>query len=181
VSAKKTAAVWLLAGILFGYWWTFERVSTSTKSTEIKRGKFLAVFRDEVTAIELTRDGKDVRAEKREKRWVITRPDGATIPSDLVATLVENLTEHQDAEVVNEEPKPGDLAAFGLDHPRTELLIELTGGKKMKLAFGSQNPPRTAIYARSDGAPQIYLIGLNLQYYGDLVFQAAFPPTKLAS
>ncbi len=181
MSAKKTAAVWLLAGILFGYWWTFERVPEGNKSTEIQRGKFLSVFRDDVTAIELTRDGKDVRAEKKEKRWIITRPDGATIPSDLVASLVDNLTEHQDAEVVNEDPKPGDLAAFGLDRPRTEMVVELADGKKVKLGFGSQNPPRTAIYARSDGAPQIYLIGLNLQYYGDLVFQAAFPPAKLAS
>lgn len=181
MSAKKTAAVWALAGILFGYWWAFERLPPATKSAGIKREKFLTVFRDDVTAIELTREGKDVRAEKREKRWIITRPDGAAIPSDLVASLVDNLTEHQDAEVVNEEPKPGDLAAFGLDRPRTEMVVELAGGKKMKLAFGSQNPPRTAIYARSDAAPQIYLIGLNLQYYGDLLFQAAFPPAKLAS
>ncbi|MGH7805721.1 MAG: DUF4340 domain-containing protein [Candidatus Binatia bacterium] len=181
MSAKKTAAVWIVAGILFGYWWTVERVPASTKSAEIKRAKFLSVFRDDVTAIELTRDGKDVRAEKKEKRWVITRPDGATIPSDLVSSLVDNLTEHQDAEVVNEEPKPGDLAAFGLDKPRTEMVVELADGKKMKIAFGAQNPPRTAIYARSDAAPQIYLIGLNLQYYGDLVFQAAFAPAKIAS
>lgn len=175
MSAKKTAIVWALAAILFGYWWTIERQPETTKSVEIKREKFLTVFRDDVAAIALTRDGRDVRAEKREKRWVVTQPEGAKIPSDLVSSLIDNLTEHQDAEVVNEDPKPGDLAAFGLDKPRTEMTVELADGKKMKLAFGAQNPPRTAIYARSDSAPQIYLIGLNLQYYGDLLFQAAFP------
>jgi Domain of unknown function (DUF4340) len=96
-----------------------------------------------------------------------------------MVALVDNLTEQQDAEVVLKEPKAGDLAAFGLDRPRTEIVVELADGKRMKLAFGAQNPPRTAIYARSDSAPEIYLIGLNLQYYGDLVFQAAFPPAKI--
>ena len=181
MTAKKTVAVWALAALLFGYWWAFERQPETTKSVDIKREKFLTVFRDDVSAIELSREGQDVRAEKREKRWIVTRPDGAKVPSDLVVALVDNLTEHQDAEVVNEEPKPGDLAAFGLDRPRTELVVEMSDGKRMKLAFGAQNPPRTAIYARSDAAPQIFLIGLNLQYYGDLLFQAAFPPAKLTS
>jgi hypothetical protein len=74
VSAKKTATVWALAAILFGYWWIFERVPAGPKTAEIARGKFLAIYRDEVAAVELSREGRDVRAEKRDKRWILTRP-----------------------------------------------------------------------------------------------------------
>lgn len=180
MTAKKTIAFWLGALLLFGWWWVVERVPATTKATEVKREQFINVFRDDVNAVELEREGRAVRAERKEKRWQVVEPKGVAIPNDLFVTLVESITEAQDAEVVNEKPEASDIAAFGLDQPRTEIRLELTDGKKMNLEFGGHNPPRTAIYARSDASPQIYLIGLNLEYYGDLLFQAAFPSGKIA-
>lgn len=183
MTARKTLTFWVIAVLLFGWWWAIERVpEDSKKSAEIKRERFVTLFRDEVEAIEISRDGRVVRAVRdEEKRWKAVEPEGIVLPHDLVVTLIDSLSEEQDAEVVNEKPNDGDLSAFGLDEPRTEVTLEFAAGKKMKIQFGAANPPHTAIYARKDVSPAVYLVGLNLQYYGDLLMQAAFPNLKLRS
>jgi hypothetical protein len=183
MTARKTIAFWIVAALLFGYWWTVERNPDAGKEMlEIQREKFVELYRDEVEAVELTRDGRTLRAERNEqKRWAAVSPDGVALPHDLVLTLIDSLSDEQDSEVVNDQPTEADVAAFGLDDPRTSVRLELAGGKELRVEFGAANPPHTAIYARKSASPKIYLVGLNLEYYGDLLFQAAFPGTKLSS
>lgn len=183
MSVRKTIAFWVVAALLFGYWWAVERAPDDAKAgLEIQREKFVELYRDEVQAVELTRDGRTVRAERNEKkRWAAVAPAGVALPHDLVVTLIDSLSDEQQSEVVNDKPTEADLSAFGLDEPRTRVRLELAGGKDLRIEFGAANPPHTAIYARKHVSPKIYLVGLNLEYYGDLLFQAAFPPAKLTS
>jgi hypothetical protein len=37
--------------------------------------------------------------------------------------------------------------------------------------LGSRNPSGTAIYAQRDDTRRVFLIGLNVRYYEDLLFQ----------
>ncbi len=39
--------------------------------------------------------------------------------------------------------------------------------------IGGRNPTRTAVYARRSDQPAIFLVGMNLSYYIDLIFDAA--------
>jgi hypothetical protein len=183
VNARKTIAFWVVAALLFGWWWAVERNPDAGKEMlEIKREKFVEIFRDEVRSVELTREGRTLRAERNDqKRWAAVAPAGATLPHDLVLTLIDSLSDEQDSEVVNEKPTEADLAAFGLDDPRTEVRLELADGEDLRVEFGASNPPHTAIYARKSISPKVYLVGLNLEYYGDLLFQAAFPGAKPSS
>ena len=43
----------------------------------------------------------------------------------------------------------------------------------MRLLLGGRNPTKTALYAKRADAPAIYLIGLNLRYYSDLIVERA--------
>lgn len=183
MTVRKTIAFWVVAALLFGYWWVVERAPDDAKAgLEIQREKFVELFRDEVQAVELTRDGRTLRAERNEKkRWAAVSPAGVALPHDLVVTLIDSLSDEQQSEVVNDKPTEADLSAFGLDEPRTRVRLELAGGKDLRIEFGAANPPHTAIYARKHVSPKVYLVGLNLEYYGDLLFQAAFPSLKLTS
>jgi hypothetical protein len=66
-------------------------------------------------------------------------------------------------------------ADFGLEEESVRLTLG-TGTEEARLQLGARNPSQTAIYARRDGAEEIVLIGLNVQYYVDLLIEASRQP-----
>ena len=64
--------------------------------------------------------------------------------------------------------------AFGLDDGAMPARIELLrgDGASIVVTIGGTNPTGTAVYARRDNAPEVILIGRNVRYYEDLIFQA---------
>lgn len=128
-----------------------------------------------VRAVTLRRGGVRVRAERADGRWRVVEPAGASVPSDLVEAAVATLTAGQVSEVVADAARTPDLAAFGLATPTS--VIELTTGNAaghvLTVLFGGRNPTRTALYARLADDPRVFLVGLNVRYYEDLIFEAA--------
>jgi hypothetical protein len=168
---RSTLAYWLIAFVLGAYYMAFERRPAPPSEMQLAREKVLDVFSDEVTAVTLSRDGREVRCEKRDKRWQIVKPPGAKAPADLVAALVENLTDKQEAEEINKSPNAEDLRSFGLDDSSATIGIEV-GAKHFAVKLGSRNPPQTAIYAQTSVSPRVLLVGVNVQYYADLLYEA---------
>jgi len=168
---RSTVAYWLIAVVLGAYYMAFERRPAPPSDIRLAREKVLDVFSDEVTAVTLKRDGREVRCEKRDKRWQIVKPAGAKAPADLVAALIENLTDKQEAEEINASPSAEDLRSFGLGDASSTIEIEV-GAKRMAVKLGSRNPPQTAIYAQTNSSPRVLLVGVNVQYYADLLYEA---------
>lgn len=128
-----------------------------------------------VRAVEFRRGDVRVRAVRDDDRWRMLDPEGARVPSDLVAAAVATLTAGQVSEVVAERPQAADLATFGLAEPHSAIVI--TAGtddarRELTVLLGERNPTRTALYARRTDDPRVYLVGLNLRYYEDLIFDA---------
>ncbi len=169
---RKTAATWAVFACLLGYYVATERRGVPVTEAALQREKILPVYSDEVTAVTLRREGKQVRCEKREKRWQIVQPLGATAPADLVAALVENLTDKQEAEEIQASPKPDDLQAFGLSDASAVVEVDVADGRKLTVKLGGRNPPRPALYAQTSVSPRVLLIGVNVQYYADLLYEA---------
>ncbi len=172
MSWRSTAAYWVLFAALGSYYLAFERKPPPPSEMQRAREKVLNVYSDDVKALVLRRDGKEIRCERRDKRWQIVKPENAKVPSDLVSALLENLTDKQDAEEITAKPRPEDLQAFGLSASSPEVEIEVSGGKRMSVKLGGKNPPQTAIYAQTDFSPRILLVGVNVQYYADLLYEA---------
>ena len=126
-----------------------------------------------VTALTIRKNGSVVRASRTDERWSTTEPSDAKVPPDLFAAMVATLTAGQPAEELSHEPESA-LAAYGLASPVATLEVTLRdGAAPITVAIGDQNPTRTAVYARRGDRPTIYLVGMNLRYYIDLVFEAA--------
>ena len=172
MSWRSTAVYWVLFAALGSYYLAFERKPPPPSEMQRAREKVLNVYSDDVKALVLRRDGKEIRCERRDKRWQIVTPENAKVPSDLVSALLENLTDKQDAEEITAKPRPEDLQAFGLSASSPEVEIEVSGGKRMSVKLGGKNPPQTAIYAQTDFSPRILLVGVNVQYYADLLYEA---------
>jgi len=169
---RSTLLCWLVAALLGAYYVVVERRPAPPPEIQREREKILNVFGDEVVSLTLRRDGKEIRCEKKDKRWVVVKPENRKVPPDLIAALVENLTDKQEAESINDAPRPEDLEAFGLTNTSSTVEIEMKDGKKMVVKLGARNPPQTAIYAQTNFSPRVLLIGVNIQYYADLLYEA---------
>jgi hypothetical protein len=169
---RSTLLCWLVAALLGGYYVAVERRPAPPSEMQREREKVLNVFGDEVVALTLRRDEKEIRCEKKDNRWTVVKPENRKAPPDLIAALVENLTDKQEAEAINDVPKPEDLEAFGLTSTSSLVEIEMKDGRKMIVKLGARNPPQTAIYAQTNLSPRVLLIGVNIQYYADLLYEA---------
>lgn len=173
----KTIAYWVVALLLGGYYFALQGGGAPVaEEVASHRQKVLDIFVDEVEAIEVRREGRVVRAERNpEGRWKVVAPEGVVVPSDLLSALLSTLADKQEGEIVSEKASEGDLEAFGLAPPAQKIALELTSGRKVLAEVGTRNPTRTAVYARREGSREVVLAGLNVQYYSDLLVQAAYP------
>jgi hypothetical protein len=166
---RRALASWLCFLVLGTYYLLVLREPSHPTPAHLTRAPFLSVAENEIASMELRRGATVIRCRRVGGRWQVVEPPGATVPSDLVAALVSNLTQLPEVEVVDEGA--GDLTQFGLNPPVSQMTIDLTGGKAVTLRFGSRNPSGTAIYAQREDSHRVFLIGLNVRYYEDLIFQ----------
>lgn len=151
------------------YLWTRPSIKPST-SLEQEEESLLKL--SGVDAITIRSGSESLRFQKTAdgKLYQLVAPPGKFIPQDLMNAMVQLLVNAKSVEVVSDDSN--DAAQFGLDHPKSELTIEAAGKPQpIRLAFGNENPTRTAIYARIEGRPKIFLLGRNLEYYQTLMFQ----------
>jgi hypothetical protein len=125
-----------------------------------------------IDAITVSSGSESLRFQKDKdgKFYNLVAPAGKFVPHDLMDAMVSLLTNAKSVEVVAEDST--DLAQFGLDHPKSEIIVEGPGlAQPIKLAFGNENPTHTAIYAQIEGVPKVFLLGENMEYYQSLMFQ----------
>jgi hypothetical protein len=178
LTLRSTLACWIAAALLGAYYVAFERRPAPPSEIQASREKVLDVYSDEVTAVTLRREGREIRCERKDKRWQIVQPQGAKVPPDVVSALLESLTDRQEAEQISDAPKSEELQAFGLIDSAQEVKIELSSGKKLSVKLGARNPTQTAIYAQTSTSPRVLLVGVNVQYYADLLYDAGARATK---
>jgi hypothetical protein len=167
-------AIW---GVLSAYYVAFER-SPQEPSTppepSAQATRFIPFRGEAVNRLSLDVHGTRLRCELRDGQWNVVEPVDSRIPADLIAAIVATLTELPpvDAVPLTAGARPAD---FGLEEESVRLTLG-TGTEEARLQLGARNPSQTAIYARRDGAEEIVLIGLNVQYYVDLLIEASRQP-----
>jgi Domain of unknown function (DUF4340) len=151
------------------YFWTLPTIKQAS-SLEQKEESLLKL--SGIDAISITNGTETLRFKKTGdgKLYQLVEPSGKFIPQDLMNAMVQLLLGQKSVEVISENSQ--DVAQFGLDHPRSEMTIESVGKPQpVKIAFGTENPTHTAIYAQIEGVPKVFLLGRNLEYYQQLMFQ----------
>ncbi len=145
-------------------------------AAHLTRMPFINVPEERIEGLELRRGDALVRCRRVDGRWQVVEPPGSTVPSDLVTALVASVTQVPDVEVVEEAA--ADLPQFGLDPPMSQLTLSSSGAAPIVVRIGNRNPSSTAVYAQRDDSRQVLLIGLNVRYYEDLVFEALHDKTN---
>jgi hypothetical protein len=119
--------------------------------------------------VQVQRGASVVRCRRVAGRWKVVDPPDNRVAADLIAGLITNFTQLPDVEVVAD--KPTDLTQFGLDTPASQLVLTPTSGDPITVRLGNPNPAGTALYAQRSTSTRVYLIGLNVRYYEDLLFE----------
>jgi hypothetical protein len=145
---------------------------TSMQPTAIQQREESLLKLQGIKSISLTRGSETLQFQKTAdgKRYEIVQPPNAFIPQDLIEATVTLLLNAKQVQVVADNLN--DLSQFGLDQPKSVMTIDAPGRTQpLKICFGNENPTHTAIYARIEGTPKVFLLGRNLEYYQTLMFQ----------
>jgi len=123
---------------------------------------------DRFDEVLIARGADRLTFRRNDGRWEELTPAGLSVPSDLVAALLDTLSTIPPIERLAGE----DAAApeFGLVPAQTRIELRSGGSPVVEVDIGRRNPTRTAAYAAVAGKPEVYLIGLNAQYYLELIF-----------
>jgi len=170
VSARHAIAFTVLIAILLPYYLYVDQRDLTPHALEQQQASLLNL--SDIHAITLVSGADRLRYQKSGdgKLYQVAEPPNGFIPQDLMQAMASLLISAKQVDVVAD--KPSSLAEFGLDHPSGEMVIETPDSKEpIRIYFGAQNPTRTAIYARIEGIPKVFLFGRNLEYYQSLMFQ----------
>ncbi len=175
MSWRRVAGIYLVLALLAGWVLVVERDAPPIEPTPAQEpigASLVDAAADAVTSAVFRREGKVVRAGREDRRWRVIEPADADLPSDLIEATIATLTTGQAAERLTDLPG-SELAAYGLDVPSTTLELGIDpGGRSVTVQVGARNPTGTAMYARRSDQPAIFLVGMNLGYYLDLIFRA---------
>ncbi|MGH7812864.1 MAG: DUF4340 domain-containing protein [Candidatus Binataceae bacterium] len=125
-----------------------------------------------IDSITVTRGAEKLEFRKTPdgKLYQVVEPPGKFIPQDLMTSTVNLLLHEHSVEVVSQNSR--DLSEFGLVHPKTRMTIRAPGRPKpIEIDFGAENPVETAVYAKIEGVPKVFLMGRDLEYYQELMFE----------
>jgi hypothetical protein len=170
---RQVGLFYVVAATLAAEYLLVEQKRARTQQTRpAARARFLDVTADGVREIRLHHGGRTVVTRRSEGRWTVTEPADASIPSDLVTAFVEALMGAEEIEHV--AGGSAQASAFGLDDTAAAARVELLrgDGAPVVVTIGGTNPTGTAVYARRGDRPEVILIGRNVRYYEDLIFQA---------
>ena len=186
---QRVGLYYLLAVVLGGYYLLFEwrpggPDAPVLEPRPVQESTFLALKRGTIHKLSIKRQQHIFVSQRNEAQpgevtaeWQVLEPTGAPVTSALVSGFIENLTPDRKVPIVHEAPE--DLASYGLAPPASTIIVEGEGERSKETIFiGSYNPTQTAVYARKDGSPEVVLLGYNVKYYEDLIFQAAQRDTE---
>ena len=180
---RQVVVLYAVLGALAVVWLTLEpRRPEIDAGTPPARPRFLTVGREQVVEVRLERAGREVIVRREGERWLVTEPSGASVPPDLARAFVEALVDADEIDRV--ATVPTDVAPFGLDDDATRVTIVgegASGGSGAEaeptvVLLGHTNPTGTALYARRVGVGGVVLIGRNVRYYEDLIYEALPQP-----
>jgi len=168
---RQVIGLWVvLAALAAEYWFVERRHEPVAGERAPLRPRLVPVRPGEAREVRLTRGDRTVVLRRGGTGWALIEPVGAPVAPDLLGAFANALTEAD--EIARVGTAGGGADAFGLDEGATT--VEVTGerGERVAIVIGGTNPTGTAVYARRKGAAEVVLIGRNVRYYEDLIFQS---------
>jgi hypothetical protein len=174
---QRIALYYALCVVLGGYYYFFEWRPSGIDGTPIAASRkvplsrFLPIHLKDVQEVTFRRTNGAVVVRREGEVWKVVEPQGGSVTSALITSFLETLSPDRDVEIIEENPT--DLAPYGLAQPAATVVIKGTEKDAPATVYiGDHNPTSSAVYVRKENTPQVFLLGFNVKYYEDLIFQA---------
>jgi hypothetical protein len=165
---RQVILLYAVAVVLGGWYWVVERHPVEIPKTDDRR-PLLELDARGLREVRVRRPGHALVSRWDGSGWVVVEPAGGVVPSDLIAAFTAALTGAE--EIARIAERPDDTRQYGLDESASRIEIVPATGDPVVVVLGGTNPTGTAVYARRDAAPEVILVGRNIRYYEDLIFQ----------
>jgi len=155
----RTAVLILVLVGLGSYFYFYEfKGGKEREKAEEEAKKVFQLDEDKVVELRLARaDEEEIVCTKKDDKWRVEQPVQADADQSAVNRVVSEFVDVKRTRTVEEEPQ--DLAPFGLDEPSLKLTA-LVGEKDEPetLLLGSENPTKSAFYAKTETGTAVFLI-----------------------
>jgi hypothetical protein len=137
---------------------------------------------ERVARVEIVDNGRHIRLGRESGGgWLINNAPASAMVAEHITAALRILTFSAPGRVLAaDEYSAGQLAAFGLDPPRFEVIVAGARGSAQRIGFGALTPAENAEYVRLLGRPEVYLlpriVGEEWQFVRDLALR---PPDLL--
>ena len=166
---RQVIVLYAVAAVLGGWYWFVERHPEELPKINHRR-PFLHLDARGMREVRVRRPGHALVSRWDGNGWVVVEPAGGVVPSDLIAAFTSALAGAEEIARVTE--RADDARQYGLDESASRIEIVPASGELIVVVLGGTNPTGTAVYARRDAAPEVVLVGRNIRFYEDLIFQA---------
>jgi hypothetical protein len=166
---RQVIVLYAVAAAMGGWYWALGRRPAAAPESAPRR-QLIKLDPASVREVRVRRPGHEVIGRREGDAWVVVKPEGAAVPSDLIDAFTDALVTAE--EIAHIADRPDDAQQYGLDERASRIEIVLASGETVVVVLGGTNPTGTAVYARRDTAPAVILVGRNIRYYEDLIFQA---------
>jgi hypothetical protein len=166
---RQVIALWVVA-ICMGGWYWFVELHRTEPAKAAEKPPFVVIDPSGLREVRVHRRGHAMVSRWDGSAWVVVEPKGGTVPSDLIAAFANALASAQ--EIARIADRADDAGQYGLDERASRIEVVPANGDAVVVVLGGTNPTGTAVYARRDAAPEVVLVGRNIRYYEDLIFQA---------
>lgn len=139
------------------YWSNHHPPSEETAKASLNVSpKILTLKQDDITRLDIKKDGDEVRLEKNAAgQWQITAPKPLAADQDAVSSVLSTISSLNSERLVDE--KPADTRQYGLAKPKLEIAIT-EKDKSQKLLIGDDTPSSNAVFAKLEADPRVFTL-----------------------
>ena len=166
---RQVIVLYAVAGAMGGWYWSLGQGAAPAPESPT-RPPLVNLDLKSVREVRVRRPGHEVISRRDGDAWVVVKPEGGPVPSDLIDAFTNALVTAE--EIAHIADHPDDAKQYGLDERASRIEIVPESGEAVVVVLGGTNPTGTAVYARRDAAPDVILVGRNIRYYEDLIFQS---------
>jgi len=160
---KNTLILGLIFVALLAYVYFYEIKGGKKREEQREKASRVLVFeKEDVTKLSIERGDQAIRCEKTNDHWKITSPVETEGDRYSIEGVISSVRNAKIERVVAEQPE--DLSGYGLDPPRSKIILTFKDGNSDTLFVGEKNPTGTYAFVRVNDDPRV-LLGSSSLYY----------------
>ena len=160
---RNTIILLIIAILIGGYLYLYERKQLTTEEKKERAGKVFAFKSEDVSRLQIKK-GEDIILCKKEAKdnWQIEKPLHVRADESEIDKILSKLEFLKKERAINEEKeKPLAMGEFGLAQPQMEVSIWVKD-EPFTLLLGNDSPAGNNIYASLKGEKEIFLVEKGL-------------------